>query len=218
MGGTLGVVFRHRPLQQFDCDRMLDSVREVFAANNIDVDLRCSEVASLGAPQMSRVSVNGCSSAIFEHGAMFRLVPLVSPDELVVFIVQSIADGIGPFAGCAEHPPGTPGLVITEAAARGGLSSSAANGRWVLAHELAHVLGVARHDVDSTKLLNESATAITAPIPLIDRSQQNAINSSRCLGRTGFSRARVVPERTIPVRETPSHFDRPRSHFDRRLR
>jgi hypothetical protein len=214
MARTLEVVFRHRPLQTFDCEAILGTCREVFRRNGIDVDLKLGDVASSSISQMQGVRVNGCTAAISSHLEMFSSVAITCPDQIVVFIVAAITDpGSERFAGCAAHPADKAGVVITEAAAAGALASTAGQGRWVLAHELAHVLGL-DHRAGTSALMTAPATAITSALPVIDSTERSTMEASRYLGR-GFSDVtRSTPERTTPERSTPSYWDRPRSYFD----
>jgi len=149
---------------------------------------------------MNAVNVNGCSAAIGEHRRLFDEVRLVSPNQAVVFIVKSITDA-GPFGGCAAHPQGRPGVVITEAAARG---RGVSDGAWVLAHEIGHLLGI--DEGDSRNLMCHPATAITAMMPQLSSAQCATVEQSRLLGRTrAGDRSTAGPSaREIPGRELTS--------------
>ncbi|NAZ74929.1 hypothetical protein GTQ99_05755 [Kineococcus sp. T13] len=68
-----------------------------------------------------------------EHVDLYAHRAGVAADDLVVYLVQTLVGGSGTFAGCATHPAGQPGAAIVQAGAR-----------WLLAHELGHVLGL-RH-------------------------------------------------------------------------
>ena len=52
-------------------------------------------------------------------------------NDLVIYIVQTLVGGTGNFVGCASHPDGQPGATIVQNSAR-----------WLLAHEVGHVLGL----------------------------------------------------------------------------
>jgi hypothetical protein len=52
-------------------------------------------------------------------------------NDLVIYIVQTLVGGAGNFVGCASHPDGQPGATIVQSSAR-----------WLLAHEVGHVLGL----------------------------------------------------------------------------
>jgi hypothetical protein len=63
------------------------------------------------------------------------------PDDLVVYIVQTLQGGAGNFVGCATHPDDQPGAAIVQNAAN-----------WLLAHEIGHVLDL--DHVDTTPATN----------------------------------------------------------------
>ena len=68
-----------------------------------------------------------------EHIALFANRNNAGPNDLVVYIVQTLQGGAGNFVGCATHPNARPGAAIVQS-----------NARWLLSHELGHVLGL-RH-------------------------------------------------------------------------
>jgi hypothetical protein len=53
----------------------------------------------------------------------------VGNNELVVYIVQTLIGGTGNFVGCATHPNNQPGVAVVQI-----------NARWLVAHEIGHVL------------------------------------------------------------------------------
>jgi hypothetical protein len=57
----------------------------------------------------------------------------VRDNELVIYIVTTLIGGGGNFIGCATHPDGQPGAAVVQS-----------NARWLVAHEIGHVLGL-RH-------------------------------------------------------------------------
>jgi hypothetical protein len=68
-----------------------------------------------------------------EQDTLFANRNDVGEDEVVIYIVQTLEGGTGNFVGCATHPDGLPGAAIVQS-----------SGRWLLAHEVGHVLGL-RH-------------------------------------------------------------------------
>lgn len=209
MSGTLQLLFRHRPGRRPDVDRLVSTVQGVWSENQVDIACSARGASELPSPLMESVSVHGCEGgAIGEHRRLFEMVsPVTSPDQVVVFVVGHI-ENEGQFAACAVHPPGIPGVVLTEAAAAG---MRAGDGRWVLAHELGHVLGL-RHDPASPPaLMFDPATAISAGIPLMSSKERRIAMGSSRIGRApgrlpaglpGASVAsRTTAERAIPSRE-----------------
>jgi hypothetical protein len=55
----------------------------------------------------------------------------VRSTQLVAFVIRSTNGASGPLNGCASHPNGYPGAIITQVASQ-----------WSLGHELGHVLGL----------------------------------------------------------------------------
>jgi hypothetical protein len=219
MGGTLQLLFRYRPGHRPDIGRLVTAVQQVYTQNNVDVTVRAGADAELNATAMQSVNTSGCHSAVFDHRALFEAVsPISVPNEAVVFVVGSITDG-GPFSGCAAHPFDCPGLVITEAAAKGTGLGAAQDGKWVLAHEIAHVLGLDDLTGQKSSLMCAPATAITATLPAISSTERLTMEGSRFLGHgavrtagrsnplpgdagTGVS-PRETPSRSIGGRDTP---------------
>ena len=225
MGGTLSLSFRHRPGQRLDINRLVASVQEVFSANGVEIACSAASPVEVASPLMESLGVNGCSEMVVgRHRRLFATATdISSPDQVVVFVVRSIADGVGEFSGCALHPPGIPGLVLTEKAAEGTTTSS---GRWVLAHELAHVLGLDHDDSPGAtgSLMCSSATAITATIPALSTLERATLMKSGCLGQSRSGSARVrpftgvsprtTPERSVGERELPIMNSPRRTMFD----
>ncbi len=70
-----------------------------------------------------------------EQTTLFTNRNNVSNNELVVYIVANLIDASGAagnFLGCATHPSGQPGAAVVQS-----------NARWLVAHEVGHVLGLA---------------------------------------------------------------------------
>ena len=220
MAGTLQLLFRYRPGRRPDIERLVTSLQQIWSGNGLAITCSAGAAAELTSPLLESVSVNGCAGgAIGNHRRLFELSSgLVSPDQLVVFVVKSITDG-GLVSGCAVHPPGIPGLVITEAAVAG---KTTGTGRWVLAHELAHVLGLS-HVTSTGSLMCDPATSIAATVPALSLEERQRVVNSPCLGRAGgrpgappIARlpARGTPEREIGARELPILEGRRRTLLD----
>jgi hypothetical protein len=90
-----------------------------------------------------------------EHDELFAQRNGVSEHHLVIYIVQMLVGGNGNLLGCATHPAGQPGAAIVQT-----------NSRWLLAHEVGHVLGL-RHVCQFPTAANP-----TPPTPCIVPSGQ----------------------------------------------
>ncbi len=156
---------------------------------------------------MESVKVNECVAAIGPHARLFDHVQL-APHQAVVFVVRSIADA-AICGGCAAHPPGKAGVVITEAAAAGGVGGGASAGRWVLAHELAHVLGLF-HCGSTRGLMCDPATAISVSTPELLPEDCRTMESYPGLAAPDREpTARTTAVRDTPVTEFPVERDTP---------
>jgi Met-zincin len=75
----------------------------------------------------------------------------VGNNELVIYIVTNLIGGAGNFLGCATHPDGQPGAAVVQA-----------NARWLVAHEVGHVLGL-RHVCEGTSCVPGNSDSLMFP-------------------------------------------------------
>ena len=70
-----------------------------------------------------------------EHNTLYARRNGVGAGEIVVYVVRTLTNGAGAtnLLGCATHPNDQPGCAVVQA-----------NARWLVAHEVGHVLGL-RH-------------------------------------------------------------------------
>lgn len=217
-------MFRHRPGLPPNADALAKVVQRVFAANGMDVQCSSASEELTDAGLTEEVRTGGCvSRPSGEHARLFATAKgLVSPDQVAVFVVRRIFNA-DPASGCAKHPDDIPGLVITEAALAG---TSTRTGLWVLAHEVAHVLGL-EHTSSSRSLMFAPATAITASTPELSNDERKSVMASRRLGAGGFiptpaataaqlveGMPRTTLSRSTPDRETPILESRHRTLLD----
>ena len=134
---------------------MVDSMRQVYASADIDVEVVSRE--NLNLPLLIDIDVGFCIGGFTtadQNELFFHNRNSVGNNEVVVYFVRST---VPPFNGCATHPAGMPGAVVAQLATK-----------WTLAHEVGHVLGLAH--VDSNRRLmtgNGTANITNEPPDLI---------------------------------------------------
>lgn len=124
--------------------------------NLVDLDLRCP-----GSIPVCECA-GGAMSA--EHTSLFNNRTNVGVRDVVVYFVRSTAPALN---GCAAHPPGRPGVVVTSMASQ-----------WTLAHEVGHVLGLS-HVANNDRLMTGGGTHnITNPPPDLIASEVQTMTAS----------------------------------------
>ena len=111
-------------------DQMKGAI-EVLATAKVDLEFVMHEPVTF---EDGVVDVGECSESplTVQQSRMFALAANVEGHEIVAFAAQNLgANGVG---GCARHPPGRPGCVISITDSR--------MPAYVLAHELGHVFGL----------------------------------------------------------------------------
>jgi hypothetical protein len=122
---------------------MVDSMRQVYASADIDVEVVSRE--NLNLPLLSDIDVGLCIGGFTtsEQNELFQNRYSVGANEVIVYFVRST---VPPSNGCAAHPAGTPGAVVAQGATK-----------WTLAHEVGHVLGLIHVD-DNKRLMTGNGT------------------------------------------------------------
>jgi hypothetical protein len=102
-----------------------------------------------------------------DHNTLFQFRANADGDDVIVYIVQSIVNGINPtnLLGCATHPNGLPGAVVVQTGAQ-----------WLTAHEVGHVLDL-RHVTNSDRLMNPNVGWTNVPPDLVQSENTTMINS-----------------------------------------
>lgn len=199
----LRLLFRHRTGNRPDLEALRAVAQLVFTQNDIDLQVTIGAATTLDAG-MTKIDVGDCTVLLGDQQKLFDTVtPRPAPGSAVVFVVGEIARQPAA-SGCAKHPDDCPGVVITQSAAQG---VDAAGGRWVLAHELGHLLGLP-HVNDTSRLMNDPATAITAAVPVLTDDERAIIAGSAPLAAAAFALAEEA--RTVLVAPPPSRKRRTR--------
>jgi hypothetical protein len=134
---------------------MVERMRQVYGDARIRVEWRSTETLNL--PELDDLEAGQCllGQTTVEQDLLFANRNNVGANDIVVYFVRST---VPPYNGCASHPAGRPGAVVTRGATE-----------WTLAHEVGHVLGL-RHVNDNNRLMTGNGTSnITNPPPdLVD--------------------------------------------------
>lgn len=143
---------------------MLDAFRLVYGTPHIEVQVVTLE--NLTLPNLDDLDIGGCfqGQVTEEQDALFANRNNVGANEIVVYFVRSTIPATN---GCAAHPAGRPGAVVTRGASQ-----------WTLAHEVGHVLGL-NHVNDNNRLMTGNGTAnITNPPPDIVDAETATMDAS----------------------------------------
>lgn len=155
---------------------MLRSMRQVFGTAGIEVVV--GSAARLRQPAFEELDIRcptnpattccpfPCSTATLnpEHVRLFAHRQGMGQRDIAVYFVRTTLPSA---RGCCAHPPGRPGVVVTNVASQ-----------WTLAHEVAHVLGLA-HVADTNRLMFRNTGAITNPPPDLTAEESRTLRRSR---------------------------------------
>jgi hypothetical protein len=151
-------------------DTMFTSMRQVYNSAGITVNRVTTETLSL--PLLNDVDIGECRSGqtTAEQNQLFANRNSVGTNEVVVYFVRSTSP---PANGCAAHPDGRPGAVVTRVASQ-----------WTMAHEVGHVLGLPHCDTDGPCQLDRLMTGcgtdnITNPPPDLIASEVGSMQDSK---------------------------------------
>jgi hypothetical protein len=125
------------PVIQGYMDLEFAEMQRLFASSRIDVRRGTTEDLSNDDELSSLLAldVGPCllGQPTEEHNELFSHRNNAANNDLVIYVVQTLVGGSGNLVGCATHPDGQPGAAIVNS-----------SGRWLLAHEVGHVLDL-RH-------------------------------------------------------------------------
>ncbi len=153
-------------------DTMLSGMREVYSTAGIRVEVASRE--NLTGPQFATLNdldVGTCTqgTTTAEQNQLFQNRNNVGNNEIVVYFVRSTVPALN---GCAAHPDGKPGAVVTSIASR-----------WTLAHEAGHVLGLSHVSGEDctkpvTRLMTGCGTSLIVGTPIIVQSEIDTMKGS----------------------------------------
>ena len=152
---------------------LVDACRSVFAQAGVSINVRSKRILNLSAADQLKfmpVKVrNSCKGAglTSEQTDLFGLAASVDSRHVVVLLVHSTDKAM---EGCAQHPAGRPGAIVTSIAAK-----------WTMAHELGHLLGLVHVTAKSRLMYNGGTIGITANPPVLNSSEISQINQSNLL-------------------------------------
>jgi hypothetical protein len=194
---SLQLRFRYRPGQRPDVGALCATVQSVFSANAVGVQFVAGDAEESDLPAMTAVAVGACVDVFDEHKALFDAMASSMKDgQAAIFVVGRITDA-ATASGCAAHPASCPGAVITEAAAAAGAGGTTAGGRWVLAHEVGHLLGLS-HVKDTPRLMCDPPTSITSASPRLSATEKQTVAASPLLGTGALETlALAAPVRSV---------------------
>ncbi|TFD45172.1 hypothetical protein E3T55_19315 [Cryobacterium frigoriphilum] len=139
----------------FTVDQMVASMRDVYASRGINVAVGSRETLDL--PLLTDVDVSTCimGTTTAEQNQLFANRNGVGANHVVAYFVRSTNP---PGNGCAAHPAGRPGCVV-----------SSTSSSWTLGHEIGHVLGLPHVSPSDRLMMGNGTWNITNPPPdLID--------------------------------------------------
>jgi Metallo-peptidase family M12 len=149
-------------------DTAVASAKRVFAQAGIDVDVASRR--TLHVPELENVNVtSSCQPPgplTADQRKLFDLAGEVGPDGIAIFFVLATNKATN---GCAQHPAGVSGAVITQACTR-----------WTMAHEIGHLLGLS-HVQGSNRLMSRSTRRITGGPPELDAAEIATISTSHLI-------------------------------------
>lgn len=151
---------------------MLQSMQQVYHAAGFRVEVASTE--RLNRPNLVDLDIQcpgstgscPCAGGSFsaEHTQLFANRNNVTGHDIVVYFVRSTTPSLN---GCASHPPGVPGVVVTSVASQ-----------WTLGHEVGHALGL-HHVSNNDRLMTGLGTNnITNPPPDLIPSEVQTMTTS----------------------------------------
>ena len=148
----------------FTVDQMVDAMRDVYATRGINVAVGSRQNLSL--PLLADLEVGTCTmgSTTDEQNQLFGNRDNVGTNHVAAYFVRTTNP---PLNGCAAHPAGRPGCVVTSVASR-----------WTLGHEVGHVLGLPHVGPTDRLMMGGGTWNITNPPPDLIPAEGSTMDGS----------------------------------------
>jgi Peptidase M66 len=154
-------------------DTQFIAMQRLFAEGDVAVLRGTTEDLSgnMALQPLQSLDVGQCQGTLTaEQTTLFTNRNNVGNNELVVYIVANLIDASGAagnFLGCATHPNGQPGAAVVQS-----------NARWLVAHEVGHVLGLGHVSGQSDRLMFPNVGWTNVPPDLTAAENSTMQNSS----------------------------------------
>lgn len=137
------------------------------AGGNVAVMRGTTEDLSGALPAFQTIDVGDCNmgTTTADQDQLYENRNGAGADDIVIYLVNTLLGSDGNYLGCAAHPAGRPGCLISPSMAR-----------WLTAHEIGHVLGLP-HIEDPTRLMNPDVGWTEVP-PDLDAAEYTTMLAS----------------------------------------
>lgn len=168
--GSVNLHLRTIVLPDVTVDTLIDSCKKVFDQAKIAINLQSDDPLKLSPDDLVKftaVKVHNCCAGNLvtaEQSALYALASGIDAKDVVVFLVQDTDKAMD---GCAQHPKGRPGALVTSICSK-----------WTLAHELGHLFGLEHVNERSRLMFNRGTLGITSDPPVLTREEVDLVLKS----------------------------------------
>jgi hypothetical protein len=136
-------------------DQMVANANALYSSHGIEIIEASRETLTTVGTDLVRfltlVVGDRSDGPTADQSDLFNFRAGADPRDIVVYFVRTLVPAC---TGCATHPPGKPGVVVSASMAT----------EWTLAHEIGHVLGL-DHVTDQNGLMTRSSTLSITNLP-----------------------------------------------------